>query len=161
MSLSELLTIAVCYHLSGYKCLKYFYVQELLGRQRSQFPRLVTYERFVQLLPRLYLPLHLLLHYMNGEKTGMYFVDATTLSVCHNKRISSNRVFAGLARRGKTSMGWFYGFKLHMVINHKGQIMAVKITTGNVDDRIPVPQLPPHWKDCSRQTRGTSRKIVP
>lgn len=113
----------------------------MLGRQRSQFPRLVSYERFVQLLPRLYLPLHLLLHFMSGEKTGMYFVDATTLSVCHNKRISSNRVFAGLAKRGKTSMGWFYGFKLHMLINHKGQIMAVKITTGNTDDRSPVPQL--------------------
>lgn len=75
------------------------------------------------------------------EETGIYFIDATSLSVCHNKRITRNKVFDGLAQRGKTTMGWFFGFKLHMVINHKGQIMAVSITKGNVDDRKPVNQL--------------------
>jgi IS5 family transposase len=71
---------------------------------------------------------------LSGEQTGLYFADATKLAVCHNCRIQSHKVFDGLAARGKTSMGWFFGLKLHFVINHKGQIMALKITPGNTAD---------------------------
>jgi Transposase DDE domain len=94
-----------------------------------------------QLMPTLLLPCAMLIHAFSGEETGVYFMDATSLSVCHNRRINRNKVFAGLAERGKISMGWFYGFKLHMVINYQGQIMAVKITKGNVDDRVPVAEI--------------------
>ncbi len=61
--------------------------------------------------------------------------------VCHNRRIHSHQVFKQIARRGKTSVGWFYGFKLHLVVNDCGELLAFQITPGNVDDRKPVPRL--------------------
>ena len=81
------------------------------------------------------MPLSILLHCFKGEKTGIYFVDSTKLSVCHNKRIFRNKTFKNLAVRGKSTMGWFFGFKLHLIINNKGQFIAMKITKANVDDR--------------------------
>lgn len=141
LSLSELLTIMICYHLSGYKCFKYFYLYDICGKHKDKFPHLLSYNRFVQLMPRLLMPLHTLFHTLTGEKTGIYFMDATHLGVCHNRRINRNKVFKGLAMRGKSTMGWFFGFKLHILINNKGQIMAAKITRGNVNDRNPVADL--------------------
>ena len=67
-------------------------------------------------------------------------MDATKISICHGRREKRNKVFRKIAEKGKTSMGWFFGFKLHMIINDVGQIMAIKITKGNVDDRTPVVQ---------------------
>jgi IS5 family transposase len=61
--------------------------------------------------------------------------------VCHNRRIHSHQVFKKIARRGKTSVGWFYGFKLHLVVNDRGELLAFQVTPGNVDDRKPVPRL--------------------
>jgi transposase len=61
--------------------------------------------------------------------------------VCHNRRIGQHRVFRNLAQRGKTSLGWFYGFKLHVVINDQGELLACQLTPGNTDDRRPVPKL--------------------
>ena len=81
------------------------------------------------------MPMSLLLHSLQGEKTGLYFADSTSIKVCRNKRIASHRVFEGLAKRGKSTMGWFFGFKLHLIVNHKGELMAVRITPGNTDDR--------------------------
>lgn len=141
MSLSEMLTIVVSYHFSGYKCFKYFYQYEIAQRHRKAFPKLLSYSRFIQKMPLLFLPLHLLLHMLTGEETGVYFIDSTSLPVCHNRRISRHKTFEGMAERGKTSMGWFFGFKLHIVINHKGQLMVAKITRGNINDRAPVEEL--------------------
>ncbi len=73
--------------------------------------------------------------------TGISYIDATSIAVCHPKRISRNKVFKGLAELGKTTYGWFFGFKLHMVINETGEIQGVTLTKGNVDDRKPVPKL--------------------
>ena len=92
-------------------------------------------------MPRLLMPLSLFLHMLSGERTGIYFIDSTTIPVCHNKRRYRNKVFENLAASGKTSMGYFHGFKLHVVINEKGQFIALQITKGNVDDRVPVPNL--------------------
>jgi hypothetical protein len=61
--------------------------------------------------------------------------------VCHNRRIARNKVFAGIASRGKTTMGWFYVFKLHLAVNDHGEILAFHLTPGNVDDRKPIPTL--------------------
>ncbi len=65
-------------------------------------------------MPRLLLPVDLLLHGDRGQATELYFVDSTKLAPCHNARISRNRVVRGLAQRGRTAMGWFFGFKLHL-----------------------------------------------
>ena len=146
MSLSELLTIMILYHLSPCKNFKYFYIIHLSHFHKQDFPKLLSYSRFVQLMPRLFVPLCILLQSLFGEKTGTYIADATSLPMCHNKRINRNRVFKGLAARGKTTMGWFYGLKLHMVINHKGSIVAVKITPGNVDERAVLDEITHHLK---------------
>ena len=69
-----------------------------------------------------------------AECTGVSFIDSFSLNVCHNRRIYSHKVFKGIAQRGKTSVGWFYGFKLHIIINHGGEIISFYITSGNVAD---------------------------
>src|SRR3712207_6270692 len=134
LSRAEMLFIVVLFHLSPYKNFKVFYLYGIGGQYRACFDELPHYDRFVSLMPRLFVPLVVLLHGLGGEQTGVYFVDSTKLAVCHNCRIHRHKVFDGLAARGKTSMGWFYGLKLHFVINHKGQIMALKITPGNTAD---------------------------
>ncbi|KJW06627.1 transposase DDE domain protein [Orientia tsutsugamushi str. UT144] len=80
------------------------------------------------------LPLAVLMHYLKGEETGIYYIDSTKLAICHNKRTSSNRVFNRIFKIGKSSYGCFLGFKLHLIINNKEEIMSVKITKGNKSD---------------------------
>jgi hypothetical protein len=134
LSRSEMLFIMVLFHLSPYKHFKVFYLYGIGCQHRACFRDLPHYDRFVSLMPRLFAPLMVLLHSLSGEQTGVYFADSSKLAVCHNRRIDRHKVFDGLAARGKTAMGWFYGLKLHFVINHKGQIMALKITPGNTAD---------------------------
>ncbi len=73
--------------------------------------------------------------------TGISYIDSTKIAVCGNKRISRHRVFADSGKIGKSSMGWFFGFKLHLLINERGGLLAVKVTAGNVGDRVPVPAM--------------------
>ena len=134
LSRSEMLFIMVLFHLSPFKHFKVFYHYGIGQQHRACFRELPHYDRFVGLMPRLFAPLMVLLHGLSGAQTGIYFADSTKLAVCHNRRIHPHKVFDGLAARVKTSMGWFFGLKLHFVINHKGQIMAVKITPGNTAD---------------------------
>ena len=95
------------------------------------------YDRFIQIMPNLLLPLSILLQFLFSEARGIDFLDTTKLLICHSMREKRNKVFGKIAEKGKISMGWFFGFKLHMMINDIGQIMAIKITKGNVDDRTP------------------------
>jgi hypothetical protein len=88
-----------------------------------------------------FVPLTIYLLTCRGQCTGISFVDSTSIKVCHNRRIARNKVFAGIASRGKTTMGWFYGFKLHLAVNDHGEILAFYLTPGNVDDRKPIPTL--------------------
>ena len=141
MSLSEIMTIMIMYHTSHAKNFKYFYKTCIEYIHKEDFPNAVSYNRFIELMPRLFVPLNMLLHLLFGEETGIYFIDATAIKVCHNKRRYRNKTFAGLAKQGKSSMGFFYGFKLHLIINEKGEFMALKMTKGNVDDRVPVTDL--------------------
>ena len=135
MSYSEMLTIVIAFHLGPCKQFKYHYLYWIGSHFAHCFPNLLSYSRFVQLMPRLFLPMSLLLHLLSGQKRGIYYADSTRLEVCHLKRTTSHKVFAGLAAMGKSSYGWFLGFKLHLIINEQGQIVAVKLTAGNVDDR--------------------------
>jgi hypothetical protein len=140
LSLSERMTIVIAFHASGYRDFKHFYTMLLL-RHRADFPNLISYARFVRRLPSLMVPLCAYLKTRYGRQTGIAFVDSTALAVCGNKRIRRNRVFRGLAKLGKTTMGWFFGFKLHLIINECGELLAVQLTPGNTDDREPVPHL--------------------
>ena len=108
---------------------------------KSEFPHLVTYHRFVELMPSVLIPLLAYFQHCKGSCSGIAFVDATPIKVCHNLRISRHKVFEGVAERGKTSTGWFYGFKLHLVVNDRGELLAFNLTAGNVDDRKVVPQM--------------------
>jgi transposase len=140
LSLSEQMTIVIAFHASNYRDFKHYYLMLLIWH-RADFPELVSYPRFVRLTSALVAPLCAYLQTCYGENTGIAFIDSTALPVCGNKRIDRNRVFAGYARRGKTTMGWFFGFKLHLVINECGELLAATLTPGNVDDRKPVPSL--------------------
>ena len=146
LSRSEMLFIMVLFHLAPYKNFKVFYLYGIGHQHRACFSDLPHYDRFVSLMPRLFAPLMMLLHSLSGEQTGLYFADSTKLAVCHNRRISRHKVFDGLAARGKTSVGWFFGLKLHFVINHKGQIVALKITPGNTADSTVLDEIAKHLR---------------
>lgn len=141
LALSEVMTLLVHFHQSGYRTFKDYYTQHVLLHLRGHFPRLVSYNRFVELMPRALLALCCFLQSRKGRSTGIAFIDSTPLAVCHNRRIRSHRLFRGIAKRGKTSVGWFFGFKLHLVVNDGGELLAFRLTPGNVDDRQPVPDL--------------------
>lgn len=133
LSLSEKISIMIFYHFSGYKNFKVYYEHFIVGSKL--FRDLPCYDRFIQIIPSLFLPLTIMMHYMSGRSTGTYFCDSTHFAVCRNIRISQNKTFTGLAARGRSSIDWFYGFKLHMIINDRSEIVAIKITKGGKDDR--------------------------
>jgi hypothetical protein len=141
LAMSEVMTIIIHFHQVRFRDFKTYYLVYVLGHLRREFPQAVSYQRFVELMSPALGPLCAYLQTCYGSCTGISFVDSTALAVCHNRRIASHRVFRGLAERGKTSMGWFYGFKLHLVINHRGELLACQVTPGNTDDRRPVPTL--------------------
>jgi len=141
LSLSEVMTIIIYFHASGYRNFKQYYLGYVREHLRAEFPDLVSYNRFVELMQGAAVPLSVYLDSCKGECSGIAFVDSTSLAVCHNRRIHAHRVFDGFAKRGQTSVGWFYGFKLHLVINHLGEILGIRLTPGNVDDRQPVPAM--------------------
>lgn len=135
---SEVMTILVMFHISGFRNLKTFYKEFVCQYWRQEFPELPSYNRFVERERDVLILLWSYLHLKRGNCTGISFVDATTLKVCQNLRIPRHKVFAGSAGRGQTSVGWFYGFKLHLIINDRGEILSCYVTAGNCDDRKPV-----------------------
>lgn len=141
LSLGEMLFIMVLFHLSPFKHFKHYWLYGVEQKYRGCFSDLPSYGRFVSLMPRLLPPLCLLIHSLQGQETGIYVTDSTKLGVCANPRIARNKTFKGLAARGRSTMGWFFGFKLHIVMNHKGELMALKITPGNEDDRAPLESM--------------------
>ena len=156
-SMSEQLLIVILYHLEGFKNFKYYYKYAVEIKYKSLFKEVLCYDRFIQIMPKLLVALSILLQCLFGEARGIYFLDATKLSICHGRREKRNKVFGKIAEKGKTSMGWFFGFKLHMIINDVGQIMAIKITKGNVDDRTPVAELTKKLKGSIYADKGYIR----
>jgi len=152
MSLSEIMAIAVFFHLSNHKTFKWYYKYLICGTMKSCFSRTLSYNRFVEVMQSAIVPLTVyLMKFRCGKCSGISFLDSTSIDVCHNRRIYSHKVFEGLAERGKTSTGWFYGFKLHLAINDEGELLSFCITAGNVDDR--------DWETISRLTREIYGKL--
>lgn len=142
LAVSEVMTILIHFHQSHYRNFKAYYCQHIRKHLGSEFPGLVSYQRFVEYTPSVLIPLCAYLQVRCfGTCTGVSFIDSTPLVVCHNLRIKQHKVFAGLAQRGKNSTGWFFGFKLHLVFNDRGELLNLALTPGNVDDRKPVPKL--------------------
>lgn len=136
LSDSETMSILIYFHHSGKRNFKDYYLTYIKGFLKQAFPYAPSYGRFIELIPNCVMPLYIFMNYCRlGTVTGIAFIDSTSLPVCLNLRIRANKVFKGLAARGKTSTGWFYGFKLHIIINELGEILAFDITPGNVDDR--------------------------
>jgi Transposase DDE domain len=141
LCLSEIMTILIGFHQSCYRNFKTYYQEKVLGQLQADFPGLVSYGRFVEWMPSALLPLCAYLRSCFGACSGISFMDSTSLKVCHNRRISQHKVFKNLAARGKTSVDWFFGFKLHLVVNDRGELLNFILTPGNTDDRTPVPKL--------------------
>lgn len=154
MASSEIMTIIILFHLSHYRTFKDYYHECVIKYLKPYFPTLVSYNRFLELKSSVILQLAVYMKHKAGAETGMYYIDSTTLKVCHNRRIYRHKVFDKIAKRGKSSMGWFFGFKLHLVINHKGEIMSFCLTPGNVDDRVPMETLFKNLKGTACGDRG-------
>lgn len=139
MSDAEVITLLILFHLKGYRCLKHFYLYHVKEHMRNDFPELVSYNRFVELQQKVAMPMTVFLQtcYL-GKCSGISFLDSTVLKACHYKREKQHKVFKGIASKGRGTMGWFFGFKLHIVINERGEIIDFLLTQGNVDDRYPL-----------------------
>ena len=139
MSDAEIMTILVLFHTSRHRDLKAFYLGYICLHMRQDFPVRLSYNRFVERQAKV--ALHLLLFLQTcalGKCTGISIIDSTPLVSCHIKRMHSHKTMKGWAEKGKCTMGWFYGFKLHLVINEKGEIIQWMLTPGNTDDREPL-----------------------
>ncbi len=133
---SEIMSILVLFHYGQFSNFKSFYNLYVCVHMKDLFPGLVSYNRFVELQSRVAVPLMLFLKLKGlGKSTGISFVDSTPLRSCHNRRIHQHKTFKGVAERDQCSIGWFFGFKLHLIINDKGEILSFYLTKGNVDDR--------------------------
>lgn len=141
LCLSEIMTLLIGFHQSSYRNFEAYYSKQVQPYWRSAFPGLTSYNRFVELIPETLIPLCAYLRSCFGRCSGISFMDSTSLKVCHNRRIGQHKVFQDLAARGKTSVDWFYGFKLHVVVNDRGELLNFVLTPGNQDDRTPVPKL--------------------
>lgn len=139
MSDSEVITLMTLFHPGSFRNMEHFYQHYVQKHLQAEFPNTVSYNRFTELMQSAMLPMTIFLKTCClGECTGISFVDSTPIRVCKNKRIKRNKVFKGVATVGKSTMGYFYGFKLHLIVNDKGEILNFVITQGNVDDREPL-----------------------
>ena len=129
LSLSEIMTIITYFHLSGYRTFKWYYIKYVQKVLKSSFPNLVSYNRFVEIMKMAFVPLTLYtIKNSFGKCTGINFLDSTPIKICDNHRIHAHKLFDGVAKKGHSSTGWFYGFKLHIIINDKGEILSFCLT---------------------------------
>ena len=143
LSVSEMVTILILFHSSNHRTFKHFYLYAVcFGSLKTAFPTAPSYSQFVSWIPRVFPVLCAFLQSLKkGNSTGIHFIDATAIAVCSTKRIKSHSVFRGLAAIGKTTMGWFYGFKLHLICDDLGNLCDCLITPGNIDDRQTVEKI--------------------
>lgn len=134
LSDSEIMTILIFFQSSGWRNFKHFYNNFLFVYWKKEFPNLLSYNRFIEIMSRVTFHLILFAQIRSGKRTGFYFIDSTCLPVCHLKRSTRHKTFAEIANYGRTSVSWFFGLKLHIVINDRGELIAFKITRGNDND---------------------------
>jgi len=145
LSDSEVMTILILFHSGHYRDLKHYYINHVKKHMKSEFPQTVSYNRFVELQKKVVVKLAIFLKmFYLGKCTGISYIDSTPIRVCHIKREKQHKVFKGFAQKGQCSLGWFYGFKLHLIINDKGEILDFIITLGNIDDRKPLSDINLH-----------------
>ena len=132
--LCEMMTILVMFHQVRYRDFKTFYTGYVLKHWREYFPHLPSYTRFISTMSNAIFPMTLFTQLHAGKRTGIYYIDSSCLPVCHLKRSKRHKVFKEVADYGRTSVGWFFGLKLHIVVNHHGELMAFKITRGKRSD---------------------------
>ena len=138
---AEIMTILIHFHQSHYRDFKNYFLNYVSKELRSYFPELLSYTRFLGVTASVVIPMCSYLTSKLGKPTGIQFVDSTKIEVCHIIRAKRNKVFDGIACHGKGTMGWSFGFKLHLIINHLGEIISLKLTKGNEDDRKPIPEM--------------------
>jgi hypothetical protein len=141
LSMAEIMTIIIHFHQSHYRDFKNYYLHYVSKNLKAYFPELLSYTRFLGISSSVVVPMCSYLTSKLGKPTGIHFVDSTKIEVCHIMRAKRNKVFDGIATHGKGTMGWSFGFKLHLIINHLGEIVSLKLTKGNVDDRKPIPEM--------------------
>jgi len=136
MSDSEIMTVLLLFHFGTFKNFKHYYLHYIGVHLKNDFPKQLSYNRFVAIEHRVFMPMMFFLNTICfGKCTGITFMDSTSIKVCHNKRIKRNKVFDGIAKVGKSTVSWFYGFKLHLICNDRGELLSFCLTPGNVDDR--------------------------
>jgi hypothetical protein len=139
LSLGEVITLNILRFHLHVSDLKAFH-SIVRDNYKAYFPRIPNYENFSKAtnasLPFATLFLEYLLRLnrkiMSGEK--VFFLDATALSVCENINASRHKVTGGFAAWGKTSRGWFFGFKLHGVCDAEGNLLNACFSSANVYD---------------------------
>lgn len=148
LSLSETLTILISFYESSYDCFKHYYKEVILVEHQDDF-KLVSYEHFTRLIGKALPYLTLVLNNLLVKCDGNSFIDSTSIAVCKDYRIYSHKVFKNFASRTKTTKGWYYGLKLHLIINLQGELIKVSFSSGNKDDR----------KHLSKMTQGIFGKL--
>jgi hypothetical protein len=141
MTTSEIMTIVVRFHMSHYRDFKNYYLIYVSHVYKEDIPNLLGYTQFLEVMPIVIVPICAYFTSLKGKPTGIEFIDSTSIKVCHNIRIPRHKTFDVIAQRGKGTMGWFDGFKLHLIVNYQGEIVVAKVTTGNVYDTQPVTEL--------------------
>ncbi len=128
-SQNDVITIAIIFQLSGFRTFKNFYVFYVKNHMKDDFPTTVSYNRFTELIQHNLMAMTLFLKTCClGDCSGISFIDTTPIRVCKNKHIYNHKVFKGIATTGKSTMGWFYRFELHIIINDKGEVLKFTIT---------------------------------
>ncbi|NRA71106.1 MAG: IS982 family transposase [Gammaproteobacteria bacterium] len=114
-------------HMSHHRDFKNYYTGFISRFYKDQFPNLLSYTKFLEVMPTALVPLCSYFATIKGKPSGLEFIDSTSIKVCHNLRIPRYKTFEGIAKLGKGTMGWFFGFKLHLIVNHLGEIVAAKV----------------------------------
>lgn len=134
LSHSEIMMILILFQSSCWRNFKHYYIHFLSTYYKPAFPNLPSYHRFIEIMHRVIFHLILFSQIHSGKRTGIYYIDSTCLPVCHLKRSTRHKTFDEIAHYGRTSVGWFFGLKLHIVINEQGELIAFKITSGKQND---------------------------